>query len=108
MQAGQLNDRVTFQRATLTSNAFGEPLQAWANVGTVWARVEPIAGKERFSAMQTMADVDYRITFRYQPALSDLGPDDRAQWDGKSLDIKAVYRKEGRSGEMHAFARLHL
>lgn len=106
MRAGALRHRVTFQRATVTPNDFGEPVQTWADLATVWARVEPLAGKERFAAMQTQADVDYRITVRYQTSLAALAPADRATWSGKTFDIKSVIETESRGRELQVFARV--
>jgi SPP1 family predicted phage head-tail adaptor len=108
MKAGTLRHRVTFQRATETDSGTGSVVKAWANLDTVWARVEPLAGKERFAAMQTQADVDYRILCRYQSALSDMMPNDRATWNGITFDIKSVINTDGRNIELQVFARRHI
>jgi len=105
---GQLRHRVTFQRAVVIPNELGEPETDWADIVTTWARVEAVAGKERFSAMQIQADVDYRITCRYQSALADLAPADRALWGKQIFDIKSVLNTEGRNTDLQIFARRHL
>ena len=108
MLAGQLRHRVKFQRATDADNAVGEPVQTWATLATVWARVEATAGKERFAAMQVQADVDSRIVCRYSSVLDDLAPDDRATWNGMTFDIKSVINTEGRNIELQVFVRQHI
>ena len=108
MRAGTLRHRVTFQRATVTDSDTGTPVQTWADLITVWARVEPLAGKERYSAMQVQADVDYRILTRHNSTLSDLAPDDRATWNGITFDVKSVINTEGRNIEMQVFAKQHI
>jgi SPP1 family predicted phage head-tail adaptor len=108
MQAGQLRHRVLFQRSVTTLSDLGEPVKDWQRMAEVWARVEPIAGKERFSAMQVQADVDHRLTIRYHPALADLAPEDRALWGDQVFDIKSVLNSEGRNAQMEVFARRHI
>lgn len=108
MRAGALRQRVTFQTATITQNSVGEPVNSWSNIGTVWARVEPLAGKERFAAMQQQADVDYRITCRYSSTVAALAPEDRATWNGKTFDIKSVLNTETRDRELQVFVREHI
>lgn len=108
MKAGNLRHRVTFQRATYSPNAVGEPVPTWADLATVWARVEPTAGKERFAAMQVQGDVISRIVCRYQSALSSLAINDRATWNGITYDINSVINTEGRNIELQVFATQHI
>jgi len=108
MLAGQLRHRITIERATLTQNAFGEQVQTWATLATVWARVEPITGKERYAAMQTQSDIDNRILVRYQSALTALAPNDRITWDSKTYDIRSVVNTEQRNIQLEIFATQHI
>ncbi|HUW31463.1 MAG TPA: phage head closure protein [Planctomycetota bacterium] len=66
LQAGKLNHRVAIQSSTSTQGATGEPTKAWATDATVWASVEPIAGREYFAAQQVAADVTHRVRMRYR------------------------------------------
>lgn len=108
MRAGRLDRRVTFQRAVVTQNAFGEPVSAWSNITVVWTQIEPLAGKERFSAMQQQADVDHLMTCRYQSALSTLQPEDRALWDGEIYDIKSVINTREGNFRLEIFCKRHI
>lgn len=108
MRAGQLRHRVTFQTSTISPNAVGDPVQSWSDIGTVSARVEALAGKERFSAMQQQADADYRIVCRYHSGLSGLAPEDRATWGDRTFDVKAVLNTEGRNRELQVFVTEHI
>jgi len=107
MLAGQLRHRITIERATLTQNAFGEQVQTWATLATVWARVEPITGKERFAALQTQSDVDSRILCRYYSTLAALAANDRITWGSKTYDIRSVVNTEERNKELQIFATQH-
>lgn len=103
--SGQLRERVTFERKTVTRNTFGEEVQSWAPIGaapaswpvqsglhpmvsggaaSVWARVEPLAGRERLMAQQMGATADVRVTVRYRP---DVNSADRLMWRGQPFDI---------------------
>lgn len=64
LQAGQLNQRVTIQTVTLTSDAGGGSTEAWADTVTVWARVEALTGGEAWQAMQVAANLSHRVTIR--------------------------------------------
>ena len=108
MNIGGLRHRITIQRAADTVNDTGDPVQTWATLATVWARIEPTTGKERFAAMEQQAEVDYRITCRYQSALSVLAPDDRLVRGNYRYDIKAVINTEERNRELQIFAKRHI
>lgn len=62
MRAGSLRERVTIQAATTVQDAYGEPIETWANLATnptVWANVGSRASGERFisGAEQVQASV---------------------------------------------------
>jgi SPP1 family predicted phage head-tail adaptor len=105
MSIGEKRQRVVFERPTETANAFGEPIQTWTALCTSWALVQPLRGAERFSANQVQADVDVRIVTRYRPELATLRPKDRATWNGRQFDIKAVINKDSRNKELEVLAR---
>ena len=105
---GERRHRVVFQRATETADAFGEPDKTWTTLCTSWALVQPLKGRELFSANQAQADVDHRIVTRYRSELSALGPKDRATWDGKTFDIRSVIRRDHRNIELEILAKEHL
>ena len=88
MRSGKLRDLVTYQRQTITHDAFGEPDKSWTTLCKSWSSVRGIKGSEMFSANQAQSDVDHRIVTRYRPELSTLGPGDRATWNGKTFDIR--------------------
>ena len=108
MLAGKLRHRIVIERATLTQNDYGEEVQTFATLATVWARVEPILGKERFAAFQTQSDVDHRILVRYQSALSTLAANDRITWGSNTYDIRSVVNTDERDIELQIFATKHI
>lgn len=100
--------RVTFQRATLSVDAFGEPDQHWSDMCTSWALVQPMKGAERFGANQVQADVDHRVVTRSRRELDDLTPGDRLLWGDKVFDIRSVIFRDHRASELEILAQQHL
>lgn len=55
MQPGALDRRVTIQQATTTQDIYGEPIETWATIATVWAKQSDIRGRERFTSETELA-----------------------------------------------------
>lgn len=87
INAGQLDERVTLQAKAATQNALGEVTGAWADVATVWAKVEPLRGREFFASGQMNSSVDHRVTIRWR---SGVVPTMRLQWRGQPLEVISV------------------
>lgn len=103
MDAGRLDRRVTVERATFTTNGFGEEVATWAPLKTVWADVQPISDGERWRAAEVAAHVTTRFRVRWG---LDVTVRDRIAYDGRIYDISAVKeigRREGQ--EITASAR---
>ena len=65
--ATDLNRKITFRKLTLTQDPnTGEMIEAWADHVSVFARVEPLVGREYFAAMSEHAEVTTRIRIRYR------------------------------------------
>lgn len=108
MRAGRLRHQIRFERSTETVNAYNEPVQTWSLLASAWVGIEPLRGNERIAAMQVQAAADVRIVTRYQTALSDLNPKDRAVFGSKVYDIKAVINVDERNRELQVMATEHL
>lgn len=108
MSIGERRHRVVFQSATETQDAYGEADKSWTTLCTSWALVQPIKGAERFSANQMVADVEYRIITRYRSELSSLDAGDRATWNSKTFDIRAVIFRDHRMKELEILATVHI
>lgn len=108
MSIGERRHRVTFQTASVVQDAYGEPDITYTTLGIRWALVQPMKGRERFSANQVQADVDHRIVCRYDDTIAALGPDDRATWNGHTYDIKSVIWRDHTQKEMEILAQEHV
>lgn len=96
MNAGELDQRVTLQTATLTRDAVGGPVETWADTVIVWAKVKPLSGKQIAQAQQVSADVSKAVTIRYRTGITAAM---RVKFsDATTAKIHWVeeYRREGR------------
>jgi SPP1 family predicted phage head-tail adaptor len=70
MAFDNFNKRIEIQRKTQTATAIGEMTDSWAALATVWAHIEPLAGKELYWAQQIQAEASVRITIRHYDGLT--------------------------------------
>ena len=68
--AGDLDQRVTLQTATISRDAVGGPVETWADTVTVWAKVRPVTAKQITQAQQVSADVRKAVTIRYRTGVT--------------------------------------
>jgi SPP1 family predicted phage head-tail adaptor len=81
IRAGELRHRVTFLRRVPGQDDMGQPNTAFAPLFVADASVNPINGREYFSAGHYVNDVDTEIRIRYG-AHEDLRATDEVQVDG--------------------------
>lgn len=67
---GSLRHRITIQQ-NFPHRINGVKQDAWGDVATVYARVEPLSGREVPTASQIEGRVLHRITMRFRPRLAD-------------------------------------
>lgn len=72
MRAGLLRQRVRIEQFTAVQDEYGQPIEAWTTLATVWASVEDDTGGERFlpNAEQRIAERLTRITIRERAGLT--------------------------------------
>jgi SPP1 family predicted phage head-tail adaptor len=95
VRSGRLDRRLTLQRRTLIENDYGEAVETWTDLATVWAEKIPVRGAERYAAMQTVAEVDCKFRIRYRRGVTPL---DRVVCEGITYDVQGVLeigRREG-------------
>lgn len=98
MKAGDLRERITIERASSTQDAFGEPIESWSTVATVWANMAPqryTTGVEALAQAlgREAVKTSYTVTIYWR---SDVLETDRVTWNGKVLDILRVIDPDGR------------
>lgn len=94
---GQMNRRVTIQSVTTTPDGSGGYTETLVDVATVWARVEPLLGREQIQAMQTDMERPHRFTMRYRAGITGAT---RILYDGRTFDVKSVVDPHERHREL--------
>jgi SPP1 family predicted phage head-tail adaptor len=87
MKAGELRERVEIQTATVTRDAYGAELPAWATVATVWAKVVERGGREPILADRPVMMISYEITMRAGVTVTH---GQQCLWAGKTLSVETV------------------
>lgn len=95
VRAGLLDRRVTLERRVEVVDPSGQPVVTWVPLATVWARVEPLGGRENFGAQQFVATGDLRFTVRWR---SDVTPLHRVIYGGVPYDVVSVAEEGRREG----------
>lgn len=106
--ASKANNRIVIQTPSVTPDDTGGRVETWVDALTLWAVIEPMAGKEVFLSSQLQSRVDARITIRFQSSLSDttLAAKNRVKFGTRYYSIKAVknlsddMKTEGRAFQM--------
>ena len=102
MDIGKLRHRIELQEKTTGRDSFGSEVEQWNTKATVWASVEPIAGREYFLAQQVQSEVTHRIRIRYYAGLQS---DWRIRFGTKLFDILSIIDFEERHVEMQIMCK---
>jgi len=89
----RLRHRVTILRppGPDDKDEYGEPLNGYVPVATVWAAIEPLRGREYFAAMTENAEVTTRIRIRFR---DDVDRTMRVQYGDTAFEILHIIRPE--------------
>ncbi|MEG7522335.1 MAG: phage head closure protein [Chromatiales bacterium] len=91
MTAGRYRHQITLQVKSATRDAIGGEVEVWTAFVNRYAAVEPLNGREYFTAKQELNDVTSRIRLRFDRQLSTLSPvNHRVVWGARIFDIESV------------------
>lgn len=96
-KAGRLDRRITIQRATVTVDSYGSPVEAWEDVTTCWASVSyPLtgSGEVQYDAIH-LATTSVIFTIRYRDGLLHT---DRIVYNSSNYDITRIGESSGPPG----------
>lgn len=85
---GAFRHELTLEAATLTGDGAGGHVQQWAEVGTLFARVEPVSAVSRFGADRQRETVTHRVTMRMRAGVAGGM---RLRRRGRAFDIVTVH-----------------
>jgi SPP1 family predicted phage head-tail adaptor len=97
MNPGELNKRITIQRKKTTLNSYGENIQDWENLITIWASINPIVGKEYFAAETINSEVTHKIKVRY---LNIIKPNMRIEFNSRIFTIQSIINYKENNTEL--------
>lgn len=102
MNIGRLRHRITLQRYESSYDQWGNPVEEWRDVATIWAEVRGLSGRTYFAAQQTVAQSTHEIRMRWR---GDVEPGMRVLHDGKAYSVDAALDPTGRREELVVIAK---
>lgn len=103
MNPGKYRHKIKFLQQKLGEDgkphkdAYGESIDEWEEYTTAWAAVDPLLGKEFFSALTTDNKVEIKFNSRYIPGITNAM---RIQHGtevyeiiGPPIDVKSLHRE---------------
>lgn len=99
--AGKMNKRVVLETNTPTQDGYGEPIEGWSTIGTVWAEQLSAKASERFRGEQTSGFEDIAWRIRYRNDVDNL---DRLTYNGKTYDLLGT-AEEGNKSSLILFTK---
>lgn len=100
MRAGDLKKRIKISQLVTGSpktDDLGTPNTTWEELDTVWAAIEPLAGREFWAQQQVQSEITVRIRIRYR---DDIIPGMKAEYGSKTYMIQNVIDKEEQHREL--------
>jgi len=92
MRIGKSDRRITVQRYTTTTNDYGERVQTWSTLLTVWAELMKTGEgmTERISTNQDMPVQRVRFKIRSSSDSRGIKADDRVLYNSKYYNIQGI------------------
>ncbi len=90
MRAGTLTRRLLLERPEVTQNETGEEEIEWIPLGSVWAAIQPIRGREALIAGANLSIMDTKITIRWSETVDAVNEKWRASYRGTIFNIVSV------------------
>lgn len=101
LYSGKLRNLIDIERAVETPDGAGGNSKVWQVIASPRAYIKPISGGERFQAMRLESNISHRIFIRYR---SDLKSDDRINYQGRLMQIKAIVNIEEQNKWLEIYA----
>lgn len=86
LAAGALDQRITIQQPSAAVDGHGQRVETWTDVAAVWARAQPLRGREFFAAGQIQSEAAVKFTIRWRTGVAG---NMRVLWRGEAHAIVA-------------------
>lgn len=90
MRSGRLRQIVSIARHVETTDDYGQLISATSTFATRWAAIEPIAGREYFTAQGANSSVTVKIRMRYDTTVAAIDAGDIIVHNGTKYDIESI------------------
>lgn len=100
--AQELNTKIGLERFESYRDNDGVLIEEWVHYADVFAKVEPLVGREYFAAASVQAENNMKVTLRYR---ADVQPSDRAIIRGEPWDIQSVQNIKYRNRELLLYCK---
>ena len=100
MRAGKLSQRVEIWIRSTAVSDLGEHSESFDVSAIRYASIEPLQGREYFSAVGVESNISTRIRLRYDSITAALTTTDRLKSNGILYNIKSIINPDGRSREV--------
>lgn len=98
MRMGELNNLTTIQIKTVTYDAYGAPIETWADSFNEWAKIEENGSGEFYAAQKLYATTSAVFTYHYTTRITSTN---RIKWGTRIFEILGAPRdKDGKRAEM--------
>ncbi|MDT7836458.1 phage head closure protein [Aquabacterium sp. OR-4] len=84
VSAADLTEQITLQAPAAGIDSHGQGSTSWQVIATLWAKCEPLRGRDFFAAAAAGASVSVRFAIRYRP---DVLSATRVLWRGVAYDV---------------------
>jgi len=103
IRAGDLNQRIIIQQATVTRDTYGAEIQTWATYATLWASKKHQVSREFYSAQKINAEITDLFIIRYRTGITTKM---RILYGGHYYDILGADDPDGRRVEVWIKAKV--
>lgn len=105
MRSRKQRHKITIQSNTRANNAFGEPVETWADYAVRWAEIKAEKGTETFTSDQEVNKHTALFTIRYDSITKLITEDMRVSFNSKIYDIEAAINYNEMNKEIHLYGR---
>lgn len=92
--SGDMNRRVTLQRAAGVANSFNELIDGWTTLAEVWVSLKDVSAAEALRAEEVGAELSTRFRIRHSATVASLTPKDRLVYGSATYQITGVREKQ--------------
>lgn len=101
--AQELNRKIVFQEMSITQDPdTGEIIEAWADIGEAFAKVEPLVGREFLAAAAIQSEGLVKFTLRYREGLNTAM---RLIFDGGPWNMTSIQNIKSANRELLIYAK---